>query len=203
MHDQPLELFEEFQRVALELEVELEAHEEATPRSQELEHQLDELASELGFCDLDPVADDLLTMAYSDLDFVGAGARAFDSRRRYKGVCVRPEKRLAIYLRDKFTCTYCGKDLHDVPDTDITLDHIKPHSKKGTNDPKNLVTVCRSCNSARQDTPLSRFAPEGVAVARRRRRRSYTRYHGLAKAMLAQQFSVRDIRMSREYEKWI
>lgn len=197
------QLFEEFQRVALELEVELEAHDEATARSQRLERELDKLADELGLCDLDPVADDLLNMAYSDLHFVEAGARALDPRRKYKGVCVRPEKRLALYLRDKFTCTYCGKDLHDVPDTAITLDHVKPRSKGGTNDPRNLVTTCRSCNSARQDTPLSQYAPERVDVVRRRRRRSYTRYHGLAKAMLAQQFSVRDIRTSREYEKWI
>lgn len=40
-------------------------------------------------------------------------------------------------------CVDCGTF------TDLTLDHIKPLSKGGTNDPANLAVRCRPCNSAK------------------------------------------------------
>jgi hypothetical protein len=76
--------------------------------------------------------------------------------RGYKGVIIRKDLRLAIYLRDRFTCLYCLRDLHDAHPTDIT------------------------------DTPLSRFAgPETRAHIRRNTRRSIKRYRTLAKAIIA------------------
>jgi 5-methylcytosine-specific restriction endonuclease McrA len=99
---------------------------------------------------------------------------------------IRPEKRLAIYLRDRFTCIYCLADLHCAAPTDITLDHIKTRSKGGSNSERNLITACRACNSSRQDKPLSRFAgPETIKHIRRNTRRSLKRYLVLAKAMIA------------------
>ena len=58
--------------------------------------------------------------------------------------------RLAIYLRDGFTCVYCLRDLHDTDPFDVTLDHLIPRSLGGTHETTNLVTACRSCNSSRQ-----------------------------------------------------
>lgn len=55
----------------------------------------------------------------------------------------RREKRLAIYQRDNHQCVYCGSDKR------LTLDHVKPRSKGGSNARHNLVTACISCNSAR------------------------------------------------------
>lgn len=60
---------------------------------------------------------------------------------------IRPEKRLAIYHRDGFTCVYCGASARDVT---LSLDHLKPRSQGGTNDATNLVTACLPCNSKRQ-----------------------------------------------------
>lgn len=41
----------------------------------------------------------------------------------------------------KFKCVYCGgKD-------DLTIDHIVPVSKGGSDDFNNLQILCRSCNS--------------------------------------------------------
>jgi hypothetical protein len=198
-----MDLFDDYQQTAQDLYAELAEHDEPTPLAKKLEKNLDNLGELLGLCDLDPVADDLIDLAYSGLARTAA-ARRDDSRRRYKGVCVRPEKRLAIFLRDEFTCAYCGKDLHDVPSTQITLDHVNPYSKSKSNDPSNLVTTCRSCNSARQDKPLHKFVDEPTRhQVRNLRRRSYKRYHGLAKAMLAMSFRVHDIRKSREYLKWM
>lgn len=108
------------------------------------------------------------------------------SNGKYKGVCIRPDLRLAIYLRDRFVCLYCLRDLHDAHPTDITLDHLIPDSKGGSNDPANLITACRSCNCARQDKPLARFAgPETRKHIARNRARSIAKYRRLAKAIIA------------------
>lgn len=102
------------------------------------------------------------------------------------GRWIRPEKRLAINLRDRFICVYCLTDLHDADPRDVTLDHVKCRSNGGTNNESNLITACRSCNSSRQDRPLSRFAgPETVKHVRRNTSRSLKKYLKLAKAILA------------------
>ena len=105
---------------------------------------------------------------------------------KYKGVTVRSDLRLAIYLRDRFTCLYCCADLHGAAPSDITLDHLVPDSKGGSNSPRNLITACRACNCSRQDKPVSRFAgPEARKHIARNRARSIARYRKLAKAIIA------------------
>ena len=102
------------------------------------------------------------------------------------GKWIRADKRLAIYLRDRFACLYCLTDLHGADPRDLTLDHVTTISNGGHNRSGNLVTCCRSCNSRRQDTPVTRFAgPETVAHIRRNTRRSLAGYRKLAKAILA------------------
>lgn len=158
----------------------------------ELEAQLDDLSAELGVCDLDPVADHLLDMVEDELANLGIlgrtakSKRRKDPRRRYKGVCIRPDKRLAIYLRDKFCCVYCEADLHGAQPFNVTLEHLKPRGTGGGQAPENLITACRSCNCTRQDAPLRDFAtPEARQRIRRNIRRSFTKYRVLAKALLA------------------
>jgi hypothetical protein len=69
---------------------------------------------------------------------------------------IRKEKRLAIYLRDGLACAYCGETLED--GSQLTLDHVRAHSRRGNNDPANLVTACYRCNSARGNRNYRRFA---------------------------------------------
>lgn len=67
---------------------------------------------------------------------------------------IRQEKRLAIYLRDNFTCQHCGLDLQTIKPGDgirIELDHIDPVSRGGTNEARNLVTSCSKCNLLHSD----------------------------------------------------
>ena len=102
------------------------------------------------------------------------------------GAWIRTDKRLAIYLRDRFTCLFCLADLHDADPSDITLDHIICRSDGGTHDEMNLVTCCRSCNCSRQDKPLARFAGKETRIhIRRNTRRSLKSYRKLAKAILS------------------
>jgi 5-methylcytosine-specific restriction endonuclease McrA len=69
---------------------------------------------------------------------------------------IRKNKRLAIYLRDGMACAYCGSTIED--GITLTLDHITPYSKGGTNSESNLITCCGKCNSVRQDRNIEDWA---------------------------------------------
>ncbi len=56
----------------------------------------------------------------------------------------RPQGRLTrrdIFLRDKFTCQYCGSQSKD-----LTLDHVLPRHRGGKHEWDNVVTACKRCN---------------------------------------------------------
>lgn len=56
----------------------------------------------------------------------------------------RPRVKLTrreIFLRDHYTCQYCGKVSHD-----LTLDHVHPKSRNGKHTWDNLVSACKECN---------------------------------------------------------
>jgi 5-methylcytosine-specific restriction endonuclease McrA len=87
--------------------------------------------------------------------------KAIDRKARNQGMnWIRPEKRLAIYLRDGLACSYCDATVEET--ARLTLDHIVPHSKGGSNDATNLVTCCLECNSTRGARPLSLFVCRSV-----------------------------------------
>lgn len=65
------------------------------------------------------------------------------------------EKRLAIYIRDGLSCVYCNASID--AGAMLTLDHIKPFSKRGKHHESNLVTACLKCNSSRGDRDLRTF----------------------------------------------
>ncbi len=49
--------------------------------------------------------------------------------------------RREVFLRDDFTCQYCGQRGRD-----LTLDHVMPKSRGGAHTWENLVSACRACN---------------------------------------------------------
>ena len=69
---------------------------------------------------------------------------------------VRPEKRLALYLRDGLACAYCGEGIED--GAKLTLDHLLPYSHGGGNTAENIVTCCHKCNSSRGARDWREFA---------------------------------------------
>lgn len=97
---------------------------------------------------------------------------------------ITKERRLAIYLRDKFQCLYCGTDLHCCRKGEIALDHLVCRSKGGNNTSPNLVTVCKRCNSQRGDRDWTDYATGG-AQARIRKAVQKDVPLALAKAILA------------------
>lgn len=62
----------------------------------------------------------------------------------YVPVARRPAfTRFNVFLRDRFTCQYCGKPF---PSHDLTFDHVIPRSKGGRTHWLNVVTACQACN---------------------------------------------------------
>ncbi len=51
--------------------------------------------------------------------------------------------RFNVFLRDSFTCQYCGENL---PTENLTFDHVTPRSRGGSTLWDNVVTACSPCN---------------------------------------------------------
>lgn len=58
---------------------------------------------------------------------------------------VPPVNRREIMRRDNHTCQYCGSRKQ------LTLDHVIPRSKGGTNTWDNVVAACSPCNARKGD----------------------------------------------------
>lgn len=55
---------------------------------------------------------------------------------------VKKHVRAAVYARDGHACVNCGSTKA------LQIDHIEPVSNGGSNEPDNLRTLCRSCNTS-------------------------------------------------------
>lgn len=55
-----------------------------------------------------------------------------------------PISKKNLLFRDEFKCQWCGKDLTF---NSITIDHVFPISKGGTNTWRNVVASCLKCNN--------------------------------------------------------
>ena len=56
-----------------------------------------------------------------------------------------------ILLRDNNECQYCQ---HKFPPLELTIDHVIPKSRGGSNTWLNLVAACKSCNQKKGDKLL-------------------------------------------------
>ncbi len=65
--------------------------------------------------------------------------------------------REGIKLRDGHKCVYCGSS------ENLTVDHVRPKSKGGTDTADNLVTACRPCNQAKGSMHVDVFMQTQVA----------------------------------------
>ncbi|MEQ1848321.1 MAG: HNH endonuclease [Nitrospira sp.] len=61
--------------------------------------------------------------------------------------------RTAILKRDGEQCVKCGASPKKNPAVTLEVDHIVPVAEGGINDPKNLQTLCWSCNQGKTDAP--------------------------------------------------
>jgi 5-methylcytosine-specific restriction endonuclease McrA len=59
-----------------------------------------------------------------------------------------PLTRRAVFVRDAWTCQYCGR-------TAENLDHVVPRSRGGLHVWENVVAACRRCNAKKMDRTLA------------------------------------------------
>lgn len=96
----------------------------------------------------------------------------YERRIKWQGMnWITQIRRLAIYIRDDFTCAHCGRNLRNLAAGErIELDHILPVSNGGTNATENLVTCCGGkggCNVRRSDTLVEIYHADNFAALAR------------------------------------
>lgn len=69
-------------------------------------------------------------------------AHLYQSGRRSR---IPARVRHAVFARDEFACTNCGST------ENLSIDHIVPRALGGADTPRNLQTLCLSCNSRKGD----------------------------------------------------
>ena len=130
---------------------------------------------------------DILKDALNAVVVGEAKAAEITLRQIQNGVCgkvvsrsLTPRMQLTVFMRDKFTCRYCGKRTVFVPilralsfrypeilpyhpnwkwnschpiywTHSASCDHLIPIARGGTNELGNLVTACYMCNSTKQN----------------------------------------------------
>lgn len=77
--------------------------------------------------------------------------RAFVRRPRPRIKLSRRE----IFIRDKFTCQYCGTVAKD-----LTVDHVVPRCRGGQHEWTNVVASCKACNHRKAGHNLSELRME-------------------------------------------
>jgi 5-methylcytosine-specific restriction endonuclease McrA len=89
---------------------------------------------------------------------------------------LRPSRK-SIFTRDGYRCVYCGAT--HLP---LTIDHVIPRVRGGTDDWDNLVCCCTKCNNAKGD----RLPDEaGMTMVRKPRRPKCLPYISYPKFMAA------------------
>lgn len=59
-----------------------------------------------------------------------------------------------IFLRDSFSCQYCGDYFSS---SHLTFDHVVPRCHGGGTSWDNVVAACRSCNNRKKDIPVKKL----------------------------------------------
>jgi 5-methylcytosine-specific restriction endonuclease McrA len=84
-----------------------------------------------------------------------------------------PFTRRNLFLRDDFTCQYCGKRW---PTDRLSVDHVQPRSRGGTTTWENCVLACVGCNARKADRTLKE---SGLRLLRKPERPRWTPYLNL------------------------
>ena len=59
-----------------------------------------------------------------------------------------------VYERDSYQCYYCGCTCEE---GNISLDHLNPRSRGGSDLPENLVTSCIACNEEKKNMTVEEY----------------------------------------------
>jgi 5-methylcytosine-specific restriction endonuclease McrA len=67
-------------------------------------------------------------------------------------------QRVALFVRDRGTCIYCGASYQD--GAQLTVDHVQSRKRGGSDGFENLVTACRPCNEDKAHFSLRAYLVE-------------------------------------------
>jgi 5-methylcytosine-specific restriction endonuclease McrA len=84
-----------------------------------------------------------------------------------------PFTRRNLFLRDDFTCQYCGRRCSS---DRLSIDHVTPRSRGGTTTWENCVLACVACNARKADRSLKE---SGLHLLRTPTRPRWTPYLNL------------------------
>ena len=70
------------------------------------------------------------------------------------GVAPLHRGKYIIFLRDKFSCIYCGASPIHNSSAMLEAEHVIPYSRGGTNQARNIVTACHECNASKVNNEL-------------------------------------------------
>ena len=84
-----------------------------------------------------------------------------------------------VFLRDEYTCQYCGTSVNDQA---ATLDHVHPVSKGGKTTWENSTTACKPCNykkaaSTKMKPMIAPYKPHFWDLVSKRKKRGYHIHH--------------------------
>lgn len=84
-----------------------------------------------------------------------------------------------VFLRDRYTCQYCGTEVND---STATLDHVVPVSLGGKNTWTNLSTACKPCNWNKSNKTnikpkVMPYKPDFWELVEKRRERGWNYSH--------------------------
>ena len=76
-----------------------------------------------------------------------------------------PELRMRILRDTGYRCAHCNILLKNTREDDFSIEHVVPLRKGGSNNPRNLIALCKDCNEAKQDDIIDpkeyyTYAPE-------------------------------------------
>lgn len=87
-----------------------------------------------------------------ELWFFPENADPFASRNEPVRKSLSPRLRQQIFERDGKVCAYC-----ETTDGPFHIDHIRPRSLGGSDDPENLTVACATCNLSKRDKTLEEW----------------------------------------------
>jgi hypothetical protein len=143
-------------------------------------------------------------LIYSDENIEAKSDRSIDQ--------IVAHRKYIIYIRTRcaeaqnWRCCYCGCHMSEEPNhrNSVSLEHVIPQSKGGTDDWENLAAACVHCNSARGNSALindgetwkGNTSKKGIDYAKR-----VARYLRRAEVLLEKNFKMNQ--NIRSFEDWV